>query len=195
MEAVLLSGGLDSLVCAETARKNGALSGCVFIDYGHPAQIPEGWKAFSYCGSRQIRLKVVHVFGLDLGDMSSGVGARVVPCRNAILLAAAANAAFSMGADTLTVGAILEDQEDYADCRPEFFLQMSKALGLRVSAPLIETSKLDVLRLAGKFGLRASDSWSCYGPGPEPCGTCPSCVVREQAERVMSEEEANIIPL
>lgn len=52
MTAVLLSGGIDSLVCAELARQAGELAVCVFVDYGHPAQVAEGWRAFAYAGSR-----------------------------------------------------------------------------------------------------------------------------------------------
>lgn len=180
---VLLSGGLDSMVLAERARVAGTLAGCVFVDYGHPAQIPEGWKAFSYCGSKGVPLKVVHVFGLCLGDMGTEVGARVVANRNAVLLSAAANAAVSFfGASEIQIGAISDDQRDYVDCRPEFFWSMTEALGLSVSAPLVTLSKEDVMREAVFLGLRPADSWSCYGPGPEPCGSCPSCVVRLRAE-------------
>lgn len=179
---VLLSGGLDSMVVAETARKAGSLRGCVFVDYGHPAQIPEGWKAFAYCGERGVPLKVVHVFGLSLGDMGTGDGARVVPARNAVLLAAAANTAIAMGATELAIGAIAEDQRDYADCRPEFFRAMSDALGIAVVAPYVGWSKRDVVTAARLLGLRSEDAWSCYGPGPEPCGICPSCASRGRAE-------------
>lgn len=134
---VLLSGGIDSMVVAERARRDGRLHGCVFVDYGHPAQQAEGWRAFSYCGTRQVPLRVVHVFGLALGDMGAAVGARVVPNRNAVLLSAAANAAASMGGTELAIGAIANDQRDYLDCRPEFFAAISAALGIQVVAPLI----------------------------------------------------------
>jgi len=173
---VLLSGGIDSLVCAELARGDGVLKGCVFVDYGHPAQIAEGWKAFAYCGERGIPLKVVHVFGLDLGDMGSEKGARVVPCRNAVLLAVAANAAVGMGADTLLVGANAADQNEYTDCRRPFLNAMADALGVEVSAPLLHSTKREIISLARGFGLDRSEAWACYGPGPEECGECPSCV-------------------
>lgn len=176
---VLLSGGLDSMVVAERSRVAGTLRGCVFVDYGHPAQQAEGWRAFAYCGSRRVPLRVVHVFGLALGDMGAEVGARVVPSRNAMLLSAAANAAVAMGGSELAIGAIHNDQRDYADCRPEFFEAMSTALGLRVVAPLVTWNKTGVVTEARRLGLALEASWSCYGPGPEPCGTCPSC--RERA--------------
>lgn len=153
----------------------------MFVDYGHPAQQQEGWRAFAYCGERGVRLKVVHVFGLALGDMGTGAGARVVPCRNAVLLSAAGNAAIAMGGRELAIGAIGDDQHDYADCRPEFFAAMSEALGIRVVAPLVLRSKVDVVEEARRLGLNLGASWSCYGPGPQPCGACPSCLARAAA--------------
>ena len=169
------------MVVAELARERGILTGCVFVDYGHPAQQQEGWRAFAYCGERRLRLRVVHVFGLALGDMEAAVGARVVPCRNAVLLAAAANAAHAMGGIALAIGAIADDQREYADCRPEFFDAMSAAVGLQINAPLLGLSKREVVAEARRLGLDPGASWSCYGPGPEPCGTCPSCVARSAA--------------
>lgn len=178
---VLLSGGLDSMVVAERARVAGALVGCVFVDYGHPAQQQEGWRAFAYCGERGVPLRVVHAFGLDLGDMGAAVGARVVPCRNAVLLSVAANAARLLGGTELAIGAIANDQRDYSDCRPEFFAAMSIALGVSVTAPLVAWTKREVVVEAVRLGLRPSDAWSCYGPGPIACGACPSCLERDGA--------------
>lgn len=172
---VLLSGGIDSLVCAEMAREAGELAGCVFVDYGHPAQIMEGWKAFAYCGSRGVPLKAVHVFGLALGDMGDARGARIVPHRNAGLLAHAANAAVVMGADAVTIGVTAEDQAEYVDCRPVFLESMGAALGITVCAPLILQEKAEIVATARRLGLSRDDAWSCYGAGPAPCGVCPCC--------------------
>lgn len=178
---VLLSGGIDSLVCAEAARRDGDLVGCVFIDYGHPAQIPEGWKAFAYCGQRGVTLKVVHVFGLNLGDMASEAGARVVPCRNSVLLSCAANAAVAMGGNKLVIGASAADFRDYPDCRPDFFEAMGDALDVWIEAPLIDMTKPEIIGAARELGLTQSDAWSCYLGGPIPCGACPSCIEANRA--------------
>lgn len=180
---VLLSGGIDSLVCAERERAAGTLRGCVFVDYGHPAQVPEGWKAFSYCGERGVDLRVVHAFGLALGDMQAQAGARIVPGRNAVLIALAANQAHAMGGTHLVVGAIADDQQDYEDCRPAFFAGVAGAVGMPVDHPLIGMAKFDVVRMAATLGLRQSDAWSCYGAGPSPCGVCPSCELAGRAWR------------
>ena len=172
MRAVLLSGGIDSLVVAELVKPDV----CIFVDYGHTAQIPEGWKAFAYCGERGIPLKVVHAFGLNLGDMGTESGARVVPHRNAILLALAANA---IGSGTVYIGCNEADQEDYLDCRHGFLHGMGAVLGVDVEMPLIAKDKREIITMARSMGLTRSSAWSCYGPGPKECGECPSC---EQAD-------------
>ena len=172
---VLLSGGIDSLVCAEMLRQSDELVGCVFIDYGHPAQVQEGWKAFAYCGSRGVPLKVVHAFGLDLGDMASESGARVVPHRNAVFLAIAANAARGMGATGVVIGANADDARDYEDCRGAFLRKVAEMLDMRVNAPLLHFRKRLVIEKAVELGLAKSDAWGCYKGGKAECGDCPSC--------------------
>lgn len=181
MKVVLLSGGIDSLVCAELARQAGELAGCVFVDYGQPNQQFEAWKAFRYCLSRGVELRVLHAIGLGLGDMADGTAARVVPHRNAVLIAMACNHAASLGASEVQIGANAADQADYEDCRRDFFIAMHKATGLSIHAPLITKTKAEIVTMARNLGLSREDAWSCYEAGPKPCGECPSCVEAESA--------------
>jgi 7-cyano-7-deazaguanine synthase len=174
--AVLLSGGIDSLVCAERARVEGRLAGCVFVDYGHPAQIAEGWRAFAYAGERGVPLLAPHLRDLDLGTMPEAVGPCIVPARNAILLSVAANAAGRLGAESITIGANAADRDAYPDCRGPFLDAMSAALGLPIEAPLLTWDKPRIIAEARALGLSSADAWSCYGTGPIPCGVCASCV-------------------
>lgn len=180
---VLLSGGIDSLVTAELYRERGELGGLVFIDYGHPAQTVEGWKAFAYAGKVGMidRFKTVHWFGSDLGEMGTSHGARVVPGRNLALIALAANVAPSLGCDAVALGCNAADAEDYPDCRHDFLVGVSNAMawgksGVSVRAPLLEKSKAEIIAMAKGYGLTRDDAWSCYGAGPGECGLCPSCV-------------------
>ena len=177
---VLLSGGLDSVTLAERERRAGRLVGVVFIDYAHPAQVAEGWKAFAYHGRRRVPLKVVHVFGLDLGDMNSASGASVVPARNLVLLSTAANVAQGMGAEVLMIGATAGDASEYVDCRAASIAATSAAFvamgSLPVEAPFSSLSKEEVAAMARSYGISQEDVWSCYRGGAPPCGTCASCV-------------------
>jgi 7-cyano-7-deazaguanine synthase len=190
MTAVLLSGGIDSLVCAELARQAGELTACVFVDYGHPAQIAEGWRAFAYAGSRGVPLLAPHVRDLQLGAMSTADGPAIVPHRNAILLAVAANAATAHGATSLTIGVSGADQAAYQDCRPAFIDAMASALGMPIFTPLVDMQKTAVVRRAAQLGLTRDDAWPCYRGGPSPCGQCASCQESARAWRVLEQDLA-----
>jgi len=135
-----------------------------------------------YCKERDVPLRVAFVSGLHLGDMDGGGrGARVVPARNAMLLAIAANLADGLGADQLVIGANAADYRDYTDCRVPFLRSMTEALGISVWAPLIAMSKAAIVARAVELGIPRASSWSCYGSGPEPCHACPSCIGADAA--------------
>jgi len=182
---VLLSGGIDSLVIAETEYQAGTLAGVVFVDMAHPSQVAEGWKAFNFHGRTKIPLKTIHVFGLDLGDMTNADRAGVVPSRNLVLLSVASNAGPSMGGDVLLIGANRTDATDYADCRNDALAAASTAFvemgGLPIEAPLISKTKKEIVEMARGLGLRRSDAWACYRQGPTPCGACASCLESDRA--------------
>lgn len=176
---VLMSGGLDSTVLAEQAARSRQLAAVVFVDYGHPSRQSEAWRAFQWAEHRRVRMHVLHTMGLHTGDMDgrAAPGAQVVPGRNALLLSAAVNVASALGADEVWLGATVEDAVGYPDCRPEFVRSMDRvfrsAYGIGVRAPLSSMSRSEVNALAAEFGV--SDTWSCYGPGPDRCGQCDSC--------------------
>lgn len=182
---VLLSGGIDSLVIAEREFRAGTLAGVVFVDMAHPSQIAEGWKAFNFHGRSKIPLKAIHVFGLDLGDMTNAERAGVVPSRNLVLLSVASNAAASLGGNVILIGATKTDAADYIDCRVEALKKISNAFvamgGLPIEAPLIQNTKADVIAEARELGLTKEDAWACYRPGLEPCRVCASCRESENA--------------
>lgn len=182
MVVVLMSGGVDSMVCAEMALCAGKLAGCVFIDYGHPARQAEAWRAFAWAERRRVRLHVLHAMGLHLGEMDGapGVSPQVVPARNAIFLAMASNIAASWGAAEVWIGANQADAADYPDCRSNVLTPLSHALlrscGVSVFAPLLHLAKPEIVQMAADYGLSPDEWWACYGGGPEPCGRCASCL-------------------
>jgi len=170
------------MVCAELARRDGRLAGLVFVDYGHPAQTAEAWKTFAYHGRTGVPLHTVHAFGLRLGAMAGGTGddARIVPARNAMLLAAAVNHAAGI-ADEVWFGAHAGDDAAYPDCRQSWVAAMSDAMrsayGVGVAAPLSGMTKAEVVTLARELGIAREDTWSCYEPdGTTPCGACACCI-------------------
>lgn len=176
---VLMSGGLDSTVCAEMALREGRLAGCVFVDYGHPARQAEAWRAFAWAERNHTRLHVLHVLGLYLGDMdgTESDSPQIVANRNMVLIAGAANVAATWGAKSVWLGATRADAAEYADCRSDVLTPLAHALlsacGVVVAAPLIGKTRAEVAAMATEWGV--DGTWSCYGAGPEPCGRCASC--------------------
>jgi 7-cyano-7-deazaguanine synthase len=91
---------------------------------------------------------------------------------------------------TIAIAANALDYSGYPDCRPEFYssasdtlargskLGTAHAVSFRISTPLIDKSKADIVRLAFEVGAPLELSWSCYRDGPRPCGRCDSCQLR-----------------
>jgi 7-cyano-7-deazaguanine synthase len=192
---VLLSGGVDSLVCAELAKERNILSGVVFVNYNHPAQTAEAERVLAYQKRSDVPLWVVHTTGLGLADMeasaqSASASPRVVPARNGVLITLAANRAAIYGASQVWIGAQGGDHTAYADCRCEWIEAMSQAMhsacGVRVVAPLINMHKREVIAEARRLGIMRHQTWACYSPvGSKPCMICASCLAADCAWEVI----------
>ena len=115
-------------------------------------------------------------------DKRAEEGPRVVACRNQIMLSHAINYAYAVGIEEIWYGANAEDNQDYADCRPEFLAQMNvlaSAWGITIKAPLMAMSKQEIWDEMVEHKMNPHDSelyWSCYTPKDgQECGTCNSC--------------------
>ena len=181
---VLLSGGLDSAVCLHLMVKERGQEGvlAITVDYEQPHQVEVEYAAL-LAKRVGVSHRVVTIRGLY--DANSGgffsedadlsVAAQtVVPMRNLILLSHAA-----VHGDVVVIGANRDDQDDYPDCRQEFFNEASKALGVKIEAPLISKTKSEVIALAADLGIELSDTLSCYRGAN--CGSCAACLLREGA--------------
>lgn len=190
MIVVLCSGGVDSALLAWWAHQAGELVGLVWANYNQPAALQE-WRAVDRIASLlRAPLHEVPLTTVSTGPMQDRTGApgpRLVPVRNLLLIAHAANQAASLGAHEVHIGAIADDHEAYPDCRPSYLGQaalLTMPFGVNVRAPLITWTKPMIIREARRLGL-LEHTWSCYTPtGPEfdrPCGTCNSCRSRIEA--------------
>ena len=117
----------------------------------------------------------------DPGDAASAA-AVWVPARNLVFLAVGAAFAESRGDDVVLTGFNREEAETFPDNSAEFVAAMDAALelgtrnGVTVCSPTLDLTKAEIRGRARELGLGPSDFWSCYEAGPEPCGTCESCV-------------------
>lgn len=186
---VLLSGGLDSLVLAQHALNEGRLRSVVHYVYPHPAQSQERRAVMDACRAWASRGTFVESqeFYMPMhsyGELASGIGQegpRIVPGRNLIFLAHAVNYAAGIGASEVWIGCSGEDQQEYADCRPDFIDKvdsMSRAWGLFVKAPFISKSRSWISSEGKRNGAPVEKSWSCYQPTAtgRPCMSCNSCL-------------------
>ena len=191
MVVVLLSGGLDSVTVLWQAVKQGHTVIALSVDYGQRAAETERRKAAAAAASvgvEHLHLAVPLVATVtrsaltSSGDVSIPADT-VVPGRNALLLSVAAGLAQSRGATSVLIGCNKTDATHYADCRQEFLAGMGHALdyayGVSVDAPLLWSTKADVVRLARSLGVPIDSTSSCYNG--TACGECVACVVREAA--------------
>jgi 7-cyano-7-deazaguanine synthase len=200
---VLLSGGLDSMVCAALAREAGFAVLALTVDYGqrHRVELEAARKIAAQLAERHIVLPLdLTAFGgsaltADIDVPKGGVGNRIpvtyVPARNTIFLSLALAWAEAAGASDLFIGVNALDYSGYPDCRPEFIAKFAELArlatragdeggGFTIHTPLQHMTKGDIAREAARLGLDAGLSHSCYDPAPDgaACGRCDACRLR-----------------
>ena len=200
---VLLSGGLDSMVCAGIARERGFAVIALTIDYNqrHRVELDAARRIASELADRHIVLPLdLRAFGgsaltgdIDVpkGGLADGIPVTYVPARNTIFLGLALGLAEASGARDLFIGVNALDYSGYPDCRPQFVQEFERLANLatkagvegdpfKVRAPLQHMTKADIAREARRLGLDAGLSHSCYDPDSDgrACGTCEACRLR-----------------
>ena len=200
---VLLSGGLDSMVCAALAREAGYSVVALTVDYGqrHRVELDAAKAIAARLADKHIVLPLdLRAFGgsaltSDIAVPKDGVGEGIpvtyVPARNTIFLSLALGLAEASGAYDIFIGVNALDYSGYPDCRPEFVAEFERLANLATKAgiegdritirtPLLDMSKADIAREAERLGLDAGLSHSCYDPSPDggACRECDACRLR-----------------
>ena len=203
LAVVLLSGGLDSMVCAALAREQGFEVIALTIDYGqrHRVELQAAKRIAADLATRHVILPLdLRAFGgsaltadmaVPKDGVAQGIPVTYVPARNTIFLSLALGLAESSGARDLFVGVNALDYSGYPDCRPEFVAAFGalanlatregvEGRGFTIHAPLQDMTKADIAREAARLGLDAGISHSCYDPAPDggACGLCDACRLR-----------------
>ena len=204
LAVILLSGGLDSMVCAGLAREQGFALLALTIDYNqrHRIELESAAVIAEKVGvQRHIVLPLdLRLFGgsaltAAIDVPKDGVGTDIpvtyVPARNLVFLSLALAWAEAAGANDIFIGVNGLDYSGYPDCRPEFIegfeaiARTATKIGatggtVKVHAPLQHLGKADIARAAFRLGLDPEMSWSCYDPQDgRPCGMCDSCRLRQ----------------
>jgi 7-cyano-7-deazaguanine synthase len=203
---VLLSGGLDSMVSAATARAEGRPVLALSVDYKrHRVELDAARRIAAALGATRhiiLPLDLSHFGGSALtadidvpktGVAEHGIPVTYVPARNTIFLSLALGWAEAAGARDLYIGVNALDYSGYPDCRPEFIeafeglAELATKAGVEgepftIHAPLQHMTKADIVRQGAALGLDMGLSWSCYDPTPDDkhCGLCDSCRLRHK---------------
>src|SRR6266704_1702251 len=167
---VLLSGGMDSCVCAALAARDHDAA-AVHVSYGQRTEERERQSFFAICQRLKIHNKLMvrnealrAIGGSALTDeaidvptaeeVGHSIPVTYVPFRNAHFLAVAVSWAEVLGAEKVYIGAVEPDSSGYPDCRPEYyraFNEVVKAVTkegtIRVVTPLIAMHKAEIVRL------------------------------------------------
>lgn len=200
---VLLSGGLDSMVCAALARESGFSVVALTIDYNqrHRIELRSARAIAAAVADRHVVLPLdLRAFGgsaltddvdVPKDGLAPGIPITYVPARNTIFLSLALGLAEACGSRDIFIGVNALDYSGYPDCRPEFVEEFQRLANLATKAgvegdrfeihtPLLRLTKAEIAREAERLGLDAGLSHSCYDPLPDGrhCGRCDACRLR-----------------
>jgi 7-cyano-7-deazaguanine synthase len=200
---VLLSGGLDSMVCAALAREAGFAVTALTVDYGqrHRIELNAARAVAAQLADQHIVVPLdLRAFGgsaltshieVPKDGLTDGIPITYVPARNTIFLSLALGLAEASGARAIYIGVNALDYSGYPDCRPEFIKEFERLANVAtkagvegdpftIHAPLLHLTKANIAREAQRLGLDAAISHSCYDPAPDgrACGLCDACRLR-----------------
>lgn len=203
---VLLSGGMDSCVCAALAARD-TEPAAMHISYGQRTAHRERQAFERICDRLKIQRRMAlenealsMIGGSALTDRDMAVPAArhemggkeipttYVPFRNAHFLSAAVSWAEVLDAATIYIGAVEQDSSGYPDCRPEYYRAFNEVIRagtrpgtIEIETPLISMRKAEIVGLGLKLGVPFELTWSCYSREDRACGVCESCVLRIRA--------------
>ncbi|HOK14180.1 MAG TPA: 7-cyano-7-deazaguanine synthase QueC [Candidatus Kapabacteria bacterium] len=203
LAVVLMSGGMDSALCAAIALKDGYEVAALHLNYQHRTQAREERAFNDICDFYGIARRLVvdvgyfkQIGGSSLTDLQIDVPKAkfdkneirntYVPFRNGNIMAIGASWAETLGAEALFIGAVEQDSSGYPDCRAEFFRAFEKALNygtkpetnIKIVTPIILLSKKEIVQQAILLNVPLYLTWSCYVNEDAACGECESCLLR-----------------
>jgi 7-cyano-7-deazaguanine synthase len=202
LAVVLISGGMDSCVCAALAHEKHELA-FLHVSYGQRTQSREHKAFLDIAGHYEVQKTLVCRFdhlsqigGSSLTDrripvakadlLQNEIPTSYVPFRNAHLLSIATSWAEVIGAQLIFIGAVGEDSTGYPDCRPEYYRVFNRLIRvgtkpktkIRIITPVIHMRKKEIVSTGIRLGAPLQLTWSCYQDEILACGQCDSCTLR-----------------
>lgn len=172
---VLLSGGIDSALCAHMLLNEGHTVQGLFVDYGQRVAARERVAASAVAAGLGIELQLMRLEG------GAARGSGELRGRNALLLSVAV---FEMPGRDGIVACGIHAGTPYYDCSPAFADTMGRLIAeqsdgrLQLSCPLLLMSKKEVYEAFLEAGLPLDITYSCEA-AEVACGGCASCLDRQ----------------
>ena len=201
---VLLSGGMDSCVCATLAKRDYDVA-AVHVLYGQRTEERERQSFLAICRRLNIHAQLIvrnealraignsaltdeNIAVPPSEEVGHDVPVTYVPFRNAHFLAVAVSWAETIGAEKVYIGAVEPDSSGYPDCRPAYYQAFNQVVKtgtkegkIEIVTPLIAMRKAEIVRLGLELGAPFDLTWSCYSRVDQACGMCDSCILRLRA--------------
>lgn len=207
---ILLSGGLDSLVSLGVTKELYNIELALTFDYGQKSAKQEIEASKKICEHYKIKHKIITLDWLKNITQTSLVSADDIPMvkeenlasdefvensaksvwvpnRNGLFLNIAGCFADSYSYDYIIFGANKEEGQTFPDNTQDFIDRINEAFELstqnhpKAFAPLINSNKSDIVKIAIEKSVPLQLTRSCYSTKDKSCGVCESCVRLKRA--------------
>lgn len=188
---ILLSGGLDSLVALDMAKKDYDIKLALTFDYNQKAFIQEEKAAKEICKFYNIEQKTIilpflkEIVNNALTDSNNNnfndLSQVWVANRNGLFLNIAACFADKFKYDYIIFGANKEEAVDFSDNSEAFvnlnneYFKYSTLNNIKVLAPTLQLDKIQIINYAIDNNVPLHLIKSCYTDSKKHCSQCMSC--------------------
>ncbi|MCM1010587.1 MAG: 7-cyano-7-deazaguanine synthase QueC [Fusobacterium sp.] len=202
---ILLSGGLDSVVSLALVREKLNVTLALTFDYGQKSATKEIEASAAIAKHYGLEHKVIKLDWLKeithtalcsneevptgdaLKNEAESAKSVWVPNRNGLFLNIAGAFADADGYTSIIIGANKEEAQTFPDNTKDFIervnaeFEFSTRVQPKVVAPLIDSDKIEIVRLALSHNAPLELLNSCYANTQKHCGKCESCVRLKRA--------------
>ncbi len=184
---ILFSGGIDSYVAMALEKQKGV--DCVSLSFGYDGQPDQEIKAIEEISAREGIPNYIIRYPIIIGERYAGRPVQFTP-DNLLYYSMAIAFSRNNGIGKIVGGQNKDDLAHATDARDIFYQGLNKIIKdsypnyeLEIIQPLLNMSKLEVVKKGLELKIPLELTWSCQGSGPDPCMSCSNCHGREEISR------------